>query len=383
MNIVIVSQSGKASGWGRVADEVGIRLAQRGHGIFAASFGYDEMLPPTMDDGRALPYHVANVKRGSMAHIERLADIIVNSKPDVVLVIEDFPETRNILNAPIDWSAVKLGTITAVDGAPISPRWVKVMRQADVRMVISEFGVEAWREAGVQVGLCPPGVNADMFYKRGHEERKQLREALGLSAEAFVVGSACTNFGRKLLPNMMRAFDEFAKDKPEARYLLDTPPQGMKGWDLRELCQMYGWDAAKILWRDDERVAALSLAERYNVLDAHMVLSSREGFGLPLIEAMACGAVSIAMDYCSGPEIVGEGRGMLIECEEHWQIGTWAGAIDRYPRHDSIVSALNALFSDKSLREKLSAAGMAWARKRSWDATADAVESALQEAVSA
>jgi glycosyltransferase involved in cell wall biosynthesis len=121
------------------------------------------------------------------------------------------------------------------------------------------------------------------------------------------------------------------------------------------------------------RAGIVTLRARYNLLDAHQVISHREGYGLPLAEAMACGVVSIALDYCSGTEICGDGRGILINPIEYNQISTWGGSLDKFPNVDEITRALQMLYDEPDTRRSIARKGMEWARAQTWDAATDAV----------
>lgn len=79
-----------------------------------------------------------------------------------------------------------------------------------------------------------------------------------------------------------------------------------------------------------------------------------EGFGLPPLEAMACGAPVLAADRSSLPEVVGDG-----------------GALADPTDLDAFVDALAALLADPERRAALGRAGLARAARFSWAATAD------------
>lgn len=378
VKILIVSDNGVPSGFGRIADEVGTRLQARGFDITAASYAYDGLLPPMLD-GKRLPYHVASLN-GKANWIDDVMKLMNAIQPEIVISIQDFPYAQQIRLAPVDWSKFGFMVITPVDGVPIFPAWLETMAQADGGLTISQFGVNAFREAGINVGLCRPGVDVDSFYRMSDGERRDLRAALGIEAEAFVFGTMAQNQGRKAIPLMMRAFFEFTKDKPNARYLMDMEPQSPAGWDLRALCEQQGWDSSKLIFRYQALQAGLvELRERYNVLDVHAVISHREGYGLPLAEAMACGVVSMALDYCSGPEVVGEGRGALVKCIDYDVPGTWGGAEDRYPDLQDMARKLQALHDYPNARRALALRGMAWARRQTWDAATDNVVDRLDQ----
>jgi glycosyltransferase involved in cell wall biosynthesis len=94
--------------------------------------------------------------------------------------------------------------------------------------------------------------------------------------------------------------------------------------------------------------------------------SLHEGFGLPCLEAMACGVPVVAARRGALPETCGEAA-LLVE-----------------PEPAELASALVAAVTDEGLRSRLRDAGVARARRFTWDAAAaraDAVlEAALEEA---
>lgn len=379
VKLLVLSDSGTPSGYGRIADEVMTRLAKRGVDVFAASLGYDGLLPPNLD-GQRLPYWVATL--AGRPWLEEFQKLIGPAAPDFIVVIQDAPYVEAVRNLPVDWSQIGFMAITPVDGVPIYPRWVQTLGTADAAMSISEFGVAAYRKAGVAVNLCRPGVDPNVFFKKPDTTRAELRAKLGLQPGQFIVGTMAMNQGRKAISLMVKAFFEFCADKPDARYLLDMEATSPAGWDIPALCDQFGWDKSRLIFRADAvRAGVTSLTDRYNLLDAHMVISHREGYGLPLCEAMACGAVSMALDYCSGPEIVGGGRGVLIPTTGYGEPSTWGNAEDFFPDMKALVAGLDHLYRDPVERAAIANRGMTWARAHTWDETANSVYDTLMIAV--
>jgi glycosyltransferase involved in cell wall biosynthesis len=102
------------------------------------------------------------------------------------------------------------------------------------------------------------------------------------------------------------------------------------------------------------------LAKLYQGATALVLVSLYEGFGLPLVEAMACGAPVITSNLASMPEVAGD-AGLYVN-----------------PRDVGAISdALIQLSSDRQLRELLRSRGLDRARLYSWDATAVRVNEAL------
>ena len=87
----------------------------------------------------------------------------------------------------------------------------------------------------------------------------------------------------------------------------------------------------------------------YTAADIFAYPSLYEGFGLPLLEAMACGTPVVASNSSSLPEVVG-GTGLLVEPTD---VG-------------GLASALRDLLENDSLRGRLRESGLARARTFSW-----------------
>ena len=375
--LLIVSDNAVPTGFGRIADEIAIRLARRGWNFTAASFFYDGLLPAGFK-GFPLPYHVAPLQNRPDWSL-LVKSLIEGANIDIVLVIQDAPYAVELRNQSIDWSSTKFCAIAPVDGYPLDPGWVDVMRTADGAMTISEFGVRSFAREGVEVGLCRPAIDLNEFRPADSPaHREELRTRLGLTNDHFLLGTMCQNQGRKLIPLMLEAFFTFAEGKPLARYLLDTTTVGQ--YHIPNLVRQQKWDESKLIYVEQAVAALPELADRYRALDAMQVVSSREGFGLPLVEAMASGVVSIALDYTSGPEIVGEGRGVLLPCADTTNISTWGGALDHYPDMKQWVGLLNKLYAKPGWRASLSETGLVAARAHTWDHATDAVESTLVSA---
>jgi alpha-1,3-rhamnosyl/mannosyltransferase len=98
----------------------------------------------------------------------------------------------------------------------------------------------------------------------------------------------------------------------------------------------------------DEELRWLYCAARVLVL-----LSTKEGFGLPPVEAMACGTPVLVSTYGALPEVVGE-AGLQVDPFDYGEIG----------------QALLRLWTDEELRETLRARGLGRAAQYTWEETA-------------
>jgi len=109
-----------------------------------------------------------------------------------------------------------------------------------------------------------------------------------------------------------------------------------------------------------------TLPSLYTAADAFVFPSLFEGFGIPVLEAMACGTPVCASNTSSLPEVIGD-AGLLFD------------PLDTH----AMTAALRRVLTDAPLRERLVAAGLAQASRFTWDGAAAAVLEELERAVKA
>ena len=157
---------------------------------------------------------------------------------------------------------------------------------------------------------------------------------------------------RKNLTTLLRAFARLRRDggiDPALRLVL----VGARGWldgPIHEAVRSLGLEGMVHFAgfvADDDLPAVYSGAALF------VFASLYEGFGLPLLEAMACGVPVITSNVAAMPEVAG-GAAMLVD-----------------PRDvDGLAAAIARLLRDDALRDRLRGAGLARARQFPWEATA-------------
>lgn len=188
----------------------------------------------------------------------------------------------------------------------------------------------------------------EQFRPSPPEEVARLRSAYNLPAEYLLfVG---TFEPRKNLGGLLRAYSDLRAN------LADVPPlvmAGQRGWLYDEV-----FDLIKQLHLEDkvfwlENVPYADLPALYSGASLLCLPSFYEGFGLPPLEAMACGTPVVVANRASLPEVVGD-AGLLVDPDNI----------------TSLADALYKVLTDTALAANLRQRGLARAALFTWQETA-------------
>ncbi|MFN7963646.1 MAG: glycosyltransferase family 1 protein [Thermoanaerobaculia bacterium] len=207
-----------------------------------------------------------------------------------------------------------------------------------------------------QLAVVPGAVGAE-FHPREAAEVSALRARLGLERPYLLALGVLEP--RKNLRRLVEAFAALPEPLRRARQLVVA---GRRGW-LAEGPE--SWPEAQALGEQLRllgEVAGADLPALYSGADAFAYPSLYEGFGLPPLEAMACGAPVLTSRISSLPEVVGEAA-VLVDPE----------------RVESIRDGLAELLGSAELRQRLRAAGLERARLFTWQKTARAMVEIYRE----
>lgn len=255
-------------------------------------------------------------------------DLTLCLKDPFVLRVKDYKDRRSAVWANIDCTPLGSGDryfFTSSGAAPVAT---------------SRFGMRQLEDAGFQPHYVPHAVDLALFGPPA--SKAEAKAHIGLPPDAFVAGICAMNVGtvsRKAFYEQMAGFSQFTERGrvPNCYLLMHTRPDDPAGIDLRAIARHLGIEDITLFAKHDQQRPA-DMLTWYQALDVLLSATYGEGFGVPVIEALACGVPVIGSRNSAVTEKIGAGCGWLVNCQPFWHPefrAEWA-----IPRIGEIAAAL-------------------------------------------
>jgi glycosyltransferase involved in cell wall biosynthesis len=397
------------TGFGTVAYYLTTGLHQLGWSVHVFGALAEEGTVPT----GLFPFPVLEMPAGMPYGETVLAEALVRNAPDIVLLNN---EHRTLGT----WAAIAREALgpnvpliayrgAAVDEMP--PADVRLFGLVDHTIAYTEFAGQAIEKmAGLPSDVVPHGLNHQVFRPPSAEERKQVRERLDWDDETFGVLYISRNRPNKKHHRVMRALARLRNEgldgvrccfhcrpvvtetfrMPDGTELpggFDLPAvagqlgvqdlitfTGAQDDDARGVHQVLGrWDGKRLVEPD------LTMAQLYWAADLYLNPSDLETFGLPLVEAMACGTPVAHPDNCANRlEVCGDAAWRLTTV----RIKAWPEDWEIRKLTDAAIA--DAILHFKTLRDEhrdqlaqWRRRGIEWVAKYDWGRSAEMIAESL------
>lgn len=287
------------------------RLAQDRHLGISAFYGVEGAVMPYKTGDEIIPIYPALAQTYGNETIREHARVHFDGDIRAGLTVTLMDVW--VLEASV-WRQLNTACIVPIDHEPCPPPIAQFFRDsAAIPIAMSRFGQEQLRNAGLDPLYAPHGVDTSVYEPLPRDE---AREALGLPTDAFIVGMVAANKGnpsRKCFPEAFEAFRDLRRRHTDAVLYLHTEMTGrFGGVDLPTLIEQLGIPTDAVIFGDQYRAAHQPstperMAQTFSAFDVLLQPSAGEGFGVPTIEAQACGTPVIVSDFSAQPELVGAG----------------------------------------------------------------------------
>lgn len=347
-----------ASGYGQQTAVFTPRIRDMGHHV--AISAYWGLMGSILNWG-GMTVYPGDTNTGNYG--DRLLPIYAKREnPDLAITLMDVW----VLNAK-KLKDLPLACWVPVDQTPAPPKVIEFFEESGARPIaMSRFGERMLRDAGLDPLYVPHGIDTDTFAPR--HDRAEARARMGVSDDVFVVGMVAANKGRgpsrKSFPEVMQAFAMLLREDPGAILYLHTEMTGREaGVPMGRLLKQCGIPTENVRWTDqlsyELGVTPDGVSQMMGAFDVLANPAYGEGFGIPIVEAQACGTPVIVTDGTAMRELCG--AGWLAEADPWYNVGQ--GTFFDRPRPESIYRAMvkaRAARGDHRLRDKARAFALAY-----------------------
>lgn len=215
-----------------------------------------------------------------------------------------------------------------VDHMPVPPAVRRFFDMGALPVAMSQFGAAQLARSGLDPRYVPHAIDTAVFRPGATYGGRSGRQLLGIPEDRFLVGMVANNKGRhparKGFDVAFQAFAALRASFPDAALYVHADRNGtVHDVDLAALAERCRIPEDSVFFPEgyalrsglpDDLMAAF-----YGAFDVLLAPSMGEGFGIPVIEAQACGCPVIVSEFSAQPELVGAGwtvQGQLSNDED-------------------------------------------------------------------
>ena len=335
----------------------------------------------------------------------RFDKVVLDFKPDIVLTYRDPWMDMYVAKSPLlpffHWV-----WMPTVDSMPQKQSWIEGFSKADAILCYSEFGIKTLeKDAGHLLnikGCASPGIDPQIYKPY---DKKQMRAELGLDPNVNIIGTVMRNQKRKLFPELIKSFSKFLKTAPpeikdNTYLLLHTSYPEKQGWNLGyhiseeevggrilstyicKQCKRWKIDFFRDSLNYCEHCKSISctmpsvglglevpdLVKIYNIMDLYVQYAICEGFGMPQVEATACGVPIASSDYSAMEDVLRWTKGYPIRIQKMYrELETNAERV--FPDNDHLVEIMinHLMLSPEEKAKKSQEVREATVARYDWD----------------
>ena len=317
----------------------------------------------------------------------RFEETCLDFEPDIVCDIRDFWMLEYQERSPFR-DFYKWCIMPTVDAMPQARQWIATYSSADACFTYSDWAGKVLKnQAGDKInylGSSPPSAHPAY---QPIDDKDGLRQACGIPVNAKIVGTVMRNQRRKLYPDLFVAFRKLldSVQDPHNYFLYCHTSYPDMGWDIPELIhqtQLSSNILFTYMCNDTNRPfpslfkgavaespfsgkfsATLSnvkqgakyeeLSKIMNLFDVYIQYANSEGFGLPQVEAAACGVPVMGTDYSAMETVIRKLDGIPLKPKALYK-ELETGCMRAVPDNDLAAKELKEFFEKpKAIRMQM------------------------------
>jgi glycosyltransferase involved in cell wall biosynthesis len=239
-----------------------------------------------------------------------------------------------------------------IDHVTLPPGVIAFLQKPNVTVIsMAPDGHEQLKLAGIENTYIPHVIDTKVYKPTFELRNKPTRKFLQTADDDFLVGMVAANKSngivhRKAFAENILAFSIFQRKHPNAKlYIHSEASKITGGFGLVNLLKACGIPPQTVIFPDwtDYRYGLKreDMAALYTAFDVLLATSYGEGFGVPTMEAQACGTRTIVSNWAASKDLVSE-NSWRVEGVPFWDEPQVAWF--KTPSVDGIVQALELAY---------------------------------------
>jgi len=237
----------------------------------------------------------------------------------------------------------------------------------------TKWAENSMKKAGLKqvMKYIPHGVDLNIFHPM---DKAKIREkwVKKEDKDAFIVGIVAGNYdkeGRKRWDKHFEAIKYFKEQNPDCKLkvFIHTDVNNYRyGFDLKAMLKFF--ELEKITYMPDPyyfitQLPYSKMGEIYNIFDINLLISSREGFGMPYVEGQACGIPTIGTKFASAQDLVHPDLQVKVAAKIMTPIISWTAIPDAW----DAAQKIEILYKSPDKYEKYKKWSLNFAKQFDWN----------------
>lgn len=347
LSIIVASDAPWAySGYSNQVKQFVPELAKLGHRVaFLTTFGLH---------GAPLEWRGIKVYPGGLDAFanDAIGPAARDWKADIVITLKDIHVFR-----PEAFQGLRWCPLIPVDHEPIAPQVANCARAAYRPIAYAPNGFRELRRIGLDPLYVPHSFDPSTTFPI---DKKEARARLGIPDNLFIIGMVAVNRGgvpsRKAWPQNLEGAAIFLKQHPDAFLFLHTYLciDGREGGVnipalVAQLSEIYHFDMARQVGHCDQQRYIDGFPDGdmtllYNAIDVLNAVSLGEGFGIPQLEALACGTPIITSEFAAARDLNFAGWAVPDQRGHRHRFYDGQGAYVFLPEPESIAERMEEVY---------------------------------------
>ena len=303
---------GTPTGYGNQAQLLAERLLR--HGIKFASlsnYGLEGRKSELKIDGKLVPHYPRGLTLYGTDVMPVWTEDFAAQNPDLKTVLMTLYDVWVYNDLKYDGPIVSWVPLDHITPPPGVIQFLK--RENVTPITMAPHGKQQLDALGIENVYIPHGVDTKVYKPTYKIDNVDTRDYMGIPKDAFLVGMVAANKAggqvhRKAFAENLLAFSIFRKTHPDAQLYIHTEPgKAYGGFNLPVLLQSLGLGEDCIIFPDQYKLrtgySEKEMAAFYTTFDVLLSTSYGEGFGIPTIEAQACGTRVITSNFAASKDL--------------------------------------------------------------------------------